>query len=966
MHQPHFTSDGRWLALVMEGKEEEVQVERHVNVVIGALRSGGNVLGSGYPRQLRWWDLTKGGRFGGGEAPAQNAPPQPAGATVAWIGRADRHELTPTDRLVVLYAFGGVNHVMAHVWEPGASQPTRRFLIPTPSTQVPVEVSTYDMPLKLALSPQKAELLVVVNTHTNVWDLDSGTPRKPIPWPGEDRLHLEFSPDQRRALGEQKGGTPLAPRGTGNYRVYDWRSNVALSPLFSGGTIHFDSEGRCVRQTLTHEAGNTETRLWDWKTPDPLQALPSPWTENEKVVLTRDGKRAAGVLAGTVRFLEVHSGKALGPPLKVSGDVRVFFNGDGRFALTVSQEAKKDVCRLRVWEVETGQPVGPEWTMQGTKRAQADISRDGRRVAVILKQERRGPQVPGQLWDATTGNVVADWLKPVATAGLLHFDFAFSPDGRTLAVLESGRLDLRDAETGLVGKTWMLTERNKNPRMLDNSEPSLVVWSSDGRRLLASPLDYTQHVWICDPQAGSTQRLPGEERGGRLVGLAFSPDGRLIVTAQQQHFRLWDAGTGQPLMPLQQCRVAGQISGVPCFSADSRWLATRIWDSQVRLWDTRNGQPASPLVTLPGTLDVVEFAPGDRQYFADHRHRAARVWRVPGQSRSTADLILQAEVLSGRRLNAEGVPLPIPAAELQRLWLAYRDRSPEDCRLTKEDLLAWHRREAEVCLEGAWWSASTHLDRLLEAFPQEWPLYEKRGRAAQKIGLFDRAVKDYSVLLARKPDDGDLLTRRGACQARLKEHGKAVADFTRALELKPNDRDLLLRRGESYLGRKEWQAALADATTAIGDGKKKGWQVWHLRSLAHHELGHKVEAAADLTSALRAFAQVEEVCKEPWQWPVAVAYLDDLIKQREEKEFWLWRHYRGRFHARLGQWQAAADDFDRALDLYYPKSSLSEDDPRPLWLQWLEARAKAPTRPAVPGRPGRPSSSACFPQRRPG
>lgn len=87
------------------------------------------------------------------------------------------------------------------------------------------------------------------------------------------------------------------------------------------------------------------------------------------------------------------------------------------------------------------------------------------------------------------------------------------------------------------------------------------------------------------------------ELRGRCYGLAYSPDGTLLATANYEgnNAAIWDMTTGAADRPPDKKAVtgAGHTQGVHtvAFSPDSRHLATGSWDSTVRVWDSQTGEP---------------------------------------------------------------------------------------------------------------------------------------------------------------------------------------------------------------------------------------------------------------------------------------------------------------------------------------------------------------------------------------
>src|SRR5262249_17788288 len=84
--------------------------------------------------------------------------------------------------------------------------------------------------------------------------------------------------------------------------------------------------------------------------------------------------------------------------------------------------------------------------------------------------------------------------------------------------------------------------------------------------------------------------------GGQVILGAFSPDGRLVVTAARDRTaRVWEAGSGKPVTPpLRHGRAVARAA----FSADNRRLLTTAEDGVVRVWDLTSRELVQPLHAL--------------------------------------------------------------------------------------------------------------------------------------------------------------------------------------------------------------------------------------------------------------------------------------------------------------------------------------------------------------------------------
>ena len=111
---------------------------------------------------------------------------------------------------------------------------------------------------------------------------------------------------------------------------------------------------------------------------------------------------------------------------------------------------------------------------------------------------------------------------------------------------------------------------------------------------------------------------------GGITAVAFSPDGKTIVTASWDlTVRLWDIATGEQLGPT--IRHDGPVRGVS-FSPDGRTLATASNDRTARLWDIASGKPIGPAMTHPAIVFAITYSPDGRTLATGCGDGGVRLW----------------------------------------------------------------------------------------------------------------------------------------------------------------------------------------------------------------------------------------------------------------------------------------------------------------------------------------------------
>ncbi|WP_024936666.1 PD40 domain-containing protein [Actinomadura welshii] len=421
----------------------------------------------------------------------------------------------------------------------------------------PLEVDYDSMPPTAVFSPSGNMLATGGKSVVRLWD--SAT-HKPVGGPltahDGDVTSLAFSPDGRTLAIGDSGNT---------LRLWNVHTRRQLGEPFIGHTdsvtsIIFLNDGG----TLVTGGTDGTVRLWNFTTHrqvgDPLAGHREEITS---LALNRDGKTlATGSADRTVRFWDLHRRRQIALLERAHAEsVRsVAFSLDGDTLATSGGNDKT----VRLWDVRTRRQTGAPIT--GDYSGSVAFSPDGRTLAVVDGYSTV------RLWDVRTWRQTG---APITGSGDYSGPVAFSPDGRTLA-----------------------TEGDGN---------SVRLFDSRTHRQIGAP-------------------FAGHE--GIISSLAFSPDGRSLASGSLDGtVRLWDVRAHRQIGAALTGHTA--YVGSIAFSHDGRALASGSGDGEIHLWDpeTRT-QISGPLTGHDGAVAAVLFGPDGRTLISGGADRTVRQWDV--------------------------------------------------------------------------------------------------------------------------------------------------------------------------------------------------------------------------------------------------------------------------------------------------------------------------------------------------
>ena len=214
---------------------------------------------------------------------------------------------------------------------------------------------------------------------------------------------------------------------------------------------------------------------------------------------------------------------------------------------------------------------------------------------------------------------------------------AFSPDGRILASAGADFAGETSKETRNLVDTPTTTNQTKiifwqtadgtQLRSISGHTGMVhsLAFSPDGRLLVSGGYDKAVKIWRVE-DGKELAVLMGHTN--EVTSVAFSPDGKLIASASgsprtgrsgthqeiriaassegQHEIRIWDAVTGKLVRQLE-----GHRDGIPsiAFSPDGTTIASVGLDAVVKVWDAASGNLQKELNASRGRLFSIAFSP---------------------------------------------------------------------------------------------------------------------------------------------------------------------------------------------------------------------------------------------------------------------------------------------------------------------------------------------------------------------
>lgn len=213
-----------------------------------------------------------------------------------------------------------------------------------------------------------------------------------------------------------------------------------------------------------------------------------------------------------------------------------------------------------------------------------------------------------RVWDVATGKELRRWPIPGS------WKLALSPDGKLLAGLGAALPNQNTIALWDVGTGKQIREL---PFEGVQDFVSDLAFSPDGKRLVSGGESMLR---LFDVAKGKQLRTFGE--GKRIYSVAFSSDGKTVAVGRRvEPITLWEIASFKMLRQLGDNEGARSVA----FSGDGKRLAGGGYGKAI-LWDVTSGKK---LRELPGTLNQVwdmAFSPDDKTLAVGNLDSQVRLW----------------------------------------------------------------------------------------------------------------------------------------------------------------------------------------------------------------------------------------------------------------------------------------------------------------------------------------------------
>jgi WD40 repeat protein len=455
----------------------------------------------------------------------------------------------------------------------------------------------------VAFSDDGALLASAEGLRVILRDAQNGTERLVLEGHAYPVYHIAFSPIENLIA---------TASGDGTVKLWDLASGDVLATLEKSGTslysLAFTQDGQILgSNAYSQNLDKSEVILWDVDSGTEITTA-SKITGATLAVSPFEKMIAAVGYDGPLRLFN-YDGQVLITLDEEPKSVRdLAFSPDGKVlastTVDVDQSQEWMNTTVRLWDTTSGELLYTLDDEGGYYRI--SFSPDGSQIATAALDRVK-------LWDVESGQEIADITDQAndrekggyGTGGAQ--DFAWSPDGRTLALATERGVNLVNLQTG--AEIELSTDGNQSQR------GHIITFSPYGDLLAIASHKFGQGVVkVYDIDSYELLYSLEEFEDNMAFGIAFSPDGATLATGWGNAWgfapggvKIWDVSTGALIDEFSYERLATIYN--LAFNHEGNHLATISGEGIVDIWDMTTGREVQHFEGTSGYGYAIAFSP---------------------------------------------------------------------------------------------------------------------------------------------------------------------------------------------------------------------------------------------------------------------------------------------------------------------------------------------------------------------
>ena len=463
-------------------------------------------------------------------------------------------------------------------------------------------IEAHDNTLRSAIFHPSGKLIASCGDDglIKIWDVRSGKCLKVLSGHNGWVLSISFSPDGKLiASGSNDQNIRIWEVETGKcIRVLqghqDWVVSVNFSPVSAASP-------KGIGQRIVSSSFDRDVRIWQVSNGDCLNILQGHtfwvWT----AVFSPDGNQIASAGSDkTIKIWDICDGRCLKTITGHTNQIwSLSYHPDGRRIATGSDDQT-----VRIWDINDGKCLE---IIQGYTNSikSVQFTPNGKKL-VSAHQD-----CTVKIWDVFSHQHLCT-LKghdsPVLSVGL-------HPDGKLIA---SG------SEDGTI-KIWDI---DKNKCLYSLSEHAADIWgisfSPDGQFFASGSYDKTIKIWRLD-QKICIHTLKGYD--DKIGAVTFNPGSSLLATAGESAVEIWDVASGKCVYILEEKEHKGRVKSV-AFSPDGKLLVSGSTDKNIKIWDLSKRQLIRNLTGHDASVVSVALSPDGEKIVSSACEGTIRIWNL--------------------------------------------------------------------------------------------------------------------------------------------------------------------------------------------------------------------------------------------------------------------------------------------------------------------------------------------------